>query len=303
MRIFVTGGTGFLGKAFVTFLKEKDHEVDYCSSKKVINTVYGFEEVIDFSKISFKNYDLVIHCAAFTGGLTTMVSLKEDLISVNVKMTTDLLQACARDGVKNFIYISSSAVYPSSEEFLKEEQGFEGDPDDFFFGIGWMKRFGEKLCQYHYKNNNMNCLVIRPSNIYGPGDHFGKRAHVIPALIEKFLSKDNEKVEVFGSPYVIRDFIYIEDFIRIVCDLFFYVKGFETINVASGEPIYMEKLVRLIKCCTASLNEYYFCSPEKITRKVQKIDTHKLQFLYKTNIFKPLPLGITKTIDYYLHLN
>jgi len=202
------------------------------------------------------------------------------------------------------VFISSSAVYPSSQEALKESDGFVGDPDPAFFGPGWMKRYCEKLCAYYSDRYGMNILIIRPSNVYGPYDHFeDNRSHVIPALIKKFDME--EKVTVFGLPNVIRDFIYVDDFASTLFSLIQRgYKGLETFNVASGEHLTMNVVASVIENVllnnkqNASRYGYFFDTTKPITRKVQKIDITKLENAGMPPTTKFYD-GIQKTYEYY----
>lgn len=300
-QIFVAGGSGFIGTNFRKFYKnEYKADLDYCTSRRVVQ--FGeLNEFKSFQHISFKQYDLVIHAAAFTGGLEVIKKQPDRLISENTKITLDLLEACARDKVKNFVFISSSAVYPSSFEPLKESDGFVGDPDPAFFGPGWMKRYCEKLCAYYSDRYGMNILIIRPSNVYGPYDHFeDNRSHVIPALIKKFDAEDN--VTVFGLPNVIRDFIYVDDFSNAILALISRgFRGVETYNVASGISLTMDMIASTIENVilnneqTLRSIQYYFDTTKPITRKVQKIDITKMKIEAQTKFYD----GIQKTYEYY----
>ena len=52
-------------------------------------------------------------------------------------------------------------------------------------------------------------IIVRPTNMYGPHDYFDDKAHVIPALIRKFI--DDDIVHVYGKPNTTREFLYVED--------------------------------------------------------------------------------------------
>ena len=300
MKVFVAGGSGFIGINFVLFLKSMGVHVDYCSSKEII-----FDDargpITSLKNLDLKGYDVVIHCAAFTGGVEVIKKQPDKLISENTKITLDLLESCAKSKVKQFVFISSSAVYPSSLESLVEEDGFRGDPDPIFFGPGWMKRYCEKLCAYYHQQYNMDMLVIRPSNVYGLYDHFEvNKAHVIPALINKFSQQGDAAVEVYGIPNVLRDFIYVEDFVSIVFQLIraSSIVGLETINVSSGISVTMETLVKCIQEVIIPRKDYIFDASKPITRKVQKINNSKAMHiaLYPFTILLD---GVRATINYY----
>lgn len=305
MKVFVAGGSGFIGTNFVLLLRNMGIHVDYCSSKEIFFNDDNKQSVImaSLKDLDLKEYDSVIHCAAFTGGVDVIKKQPDRLISENTKITLDLLESCARSKVKHFIFISSSAVYPSSLESLVEEDGFKGDPDPAFFGPGWMKRYCEKLCVYYHQQYNMDVLVVRPSNVYGVYDYFKlDKAHVIPALINRFSQLESTTVAVYGMPSVLRDFIYVEDFVSLVVQLVQSqeIIGFNIINVSSGVSVTMETLVIYIQELTKTKKTYTFDISKPTTRKIQKISNVKLRNIIPFPFsFTPLVNGLNATIDYY----
>ena len=79
--------------------------------------------------------------------------------------------------------------------------------------VAWMKIYTEKVCKMY--NEFFDILILRPSNLYGPYDKFDKlNAKVIPSLIRKF--NNYKKVEIWGDGKDIKDFLYIEDFVKIL---------------------------------------------------------------------------------------
>jgi len=307
LKVFVAGGSGFIGSNFVMFMRELGIHVDYCSSTEVFFQDEKKESVAIKSllDLDLSEYDSVIHCAAFTGGVDVIKTQPDKLISENTKLTLDLLSSSVRGRVRQFVFISSSAVYPASLEELKEEDGFKGDPDSVFFGPGWMKRYCEKLCAYYYQQYGMEMLVIRPSNLYGPYDHFDPtRSHVIPALIDKFSTGEGGAVSVYGTPNVLRDFIYVNDFVQSVIQLIDTPTtiGFETVNVCNGYSISMFNLVKEICRLTDPSKTFTFDVTKPITRKVQKICDAKLRRSVPTLPLTSLEDGLKKTIEYYKQL-
>ena len=74
-----------------------------------------------------------------------------------------------------------------------------------------MKIYTEKISEVYAKK--MKILIVRPANLYGPFDKFDPSvAKVIPSLIYKF--ENHKKVEVWGNGKEIKDFLFIEDFVK-----------------------------------------------------------------------------------------
>ena len=94
-------------------------------------------------------------------------------VTPNIVMNSQMLEAAYFAKAKKFVWLSSNAAYPpSGDRPVKEEELLDGDPYETYFGVAWMKRYTEILCRMYSEKlkNPMTTVVIRPSNIYGPGD-------------------------------------------------------------------------------------------------------------------------------------
>jgi nucleoside-diphosphate-sugar epimerase len=87
-----------------------------------------------------------------------------------------------------------------------EMGGTRGEPVAGNAGYSWAKRIGERAALWA---GLPHCVIVRPSNMYGPRDYFDERAHVIPALIKKCLHEN--EIEVHGTGGEMREFLYVED--------------------------------------------------------------------------------------------
>lgn len=98
-------------------------------------------------------------------------------------------------------------------------------------------------------------LIARISNPYGPGQDFRKGVGFIDAVIKKALAK--ETVEIWGDGNIIRDYIYIDDVIRMLYDLSKY-EGDEVIfNISSGKGVSQNEIVKIVEKINGSLNYIY----------------------------------------------
>ena len=309
-RILVTGGrTGFLGVNFANILFDKGAIVyagSLTSKKSSLLKQHPnlIEYITDLRDDTIpENIDYIIHCAAYTSGAKEIVNNPAAQIIPNIQLNSNLLDKAANNGVEKFVFISSSAVYPKTDKAVTEDMGFKGDPADIYFGVGWMKRYTEKLAEFYYRQYGMEVLIIRPSNVYGPYCNFDlERAHVLPALIRKFVEGQNPLV-VWGSPQVSRDFIYIDDFVSGVLLALEKFTGFEVYNIASGNIYTIDESVDLIKEITNYAGEIKYDKSKPTTIFNRVIDTSKakndLEFQTET-CFRD---GLQKTINYFKSIN
>ena len=95
---------------------------------------------------------------------------------------------------------------------------FDGPPTETNFSYGMTKRMLHVASCAYRSQYGMNYSTFSPSNIYGPGDHFGKEAsHFVAALIHKtYVAKPNTNIELWGSGLPLRQQIYIDDLCKII---------------------------------------------------------------------------------------
>ena len=81
--------------------------------------------------------------------------------------------------------------------------------------------------------SNYAMYSFRPANIYGPGDKYDERSHVLPATIMKVVNREKPLV-VWGDGEDVRDFIYIDDFVDSCVEVMNKVDEYTIYNVGSG---------------------------------------------------------------------
>ena len=301
------GRTGFVGTNVAKALLEKGAMVYVHSlnGEKRSNfdphTANLFESTGDLSIAAAipPDTDYVFHCAAHTSGAREMATKPVVQITTNIFMNSLLLDTSATNKVKKFFFMSSSALYPELDIPITEDKAFEGDPPGNYFGPGWMKRYTEKLAEFYFKWYGMEIVIIRPSNIYGPYSGFDlENSHVLPALIRKFVEKQNP-IEVWGTPDVVRDFIYVDDFVKGALLAFEKSAGFSVYNIATGALNTIGEAVNIIKELTNYKGTITYNSSKPMTIRQRKIDISKAvkELNFKTEI--PFREGLKKTIEWY----
>src|SRR5208337_4401972 len=218
MRICITGCLGFVGRAFVRRLREHGHEIFGCdnlSSGKPPVEWLEQPQGIQVFYIDLRNYvlvqdvdafDLIIHCAAVVGG---RLKIHGDPLAVatNLAIDSDFFNWIARGKrQKKIVYFSSSAVYPTQLQTVKNHVSLAegmvdlGDPDLTRFSMpdqtyGFSKFSGEYLAQYAVKKYDQDVVIYRPFGGYGGDQSFD---YPFPSIIRRVLDM-NDRVVVWGS--------------------------------------------------------------------------------------------------------
>jgi GDP-L-fucose synthase len=218
----------------------------------------------------------------------------------NTVMNVNLLDACYRNGVKKVVWLASTTGYPEGDHAMKEEEMFVGDPFSKYFAVGWMKRYTEKLCELYSTKvpNPMSCVVLRPSNIYGPNDKIDpKHSHVLASLIRKTIEEQNP-VEIWGDGQDVRDVLYVDDMVDAMILAAEKVDGFDQFNIGYGEAYSVLDLLDKIQSVAKKSVPYKLVpsSPQMIP--VRRIDISKAEKVLGWTPKTKIDDGIRKTYEW-----
>jgi len=141
-----------------------------------------------------------------------------------------------------------SQLIPVAEIF-REDQNPDGPPMDFY--AGWAKRMAEFQIQaYKIQYGLDHYSVVRPCNVYGPGDNFDPRSsHVIPALIKKCvdaIDRGDDKIVAWGTGSASREFLYVADAAQAIVFATERYNKPEPVNIGSAMEISIRELLELI---------------------------------------------------------
>lgn len=207
--------------------------------------IFGDLTSFEFCKEIIKNTDFVFHLAGIKGSVEVTKKRPASFFVPLLQINTNVLEACRINKVEKVVYTSSIGAYSSAEVF-KEGENLEGSPMDMF--PGWAKRMAELQIQaYNIQYGLDNFAIVRPCNVYGPGDNFDpENAMVIPSLMYRIYHKENPVV-VWGDGTAIRDFAFSRDVAKgIILALYFGTKS-KFVNLGSGKGYSIKELVETLR--------------------------------------------------------
>ena len=307
--VLVTGAAGLTGSALTARLVREGARVRATlRTRKPEKLVPGVEYVTcdltqpEVCKAVVKDVRQVFHCAANTTGAAVMSSTPMVHVTSNVVMNSWLMEASYEARVEKFIWLSSTTGYPDSDQPVKEEDMFVGEPYEKYFFVGHMKRFTEVLCRMYGEKlpRKMTSIVLRPSNIYGPGDKFEfERSHVTPALIRKVIERHNP-LEVWGTGNDVRDLIYVDDCVEAIMLAAEKLNAYTALNVASGTSCSVKQILNTILDLENCRDVKVVFDPSKPTMiPVRLVDVSKAEQVLGFRAKTDLRTGLQKTIAWY----
>lgn len=306
-RILVTGGTGFVGTNFLKKLCQYDSEIIVpihkrglsFKSKKIKTIKADLSKIEDCLEVCH-NVDHIFHLCGMVSAARMTVINPMTAVSVNVIVTLKILEAAMKKKVKSILLFSSGTTgYPAYSHAVKEEEMFDEDPADIYYGYGWGRRFTEIMGKFAAQRSNLKVALCRPTATYGPHDDFDpKTSHVIPALIRRAISRQNPFV-VWGTGEEIRDILYVQDLVEACLILLEKKANCEPINIGSGEEVKIKELVSKILEITENTKiKVIYDANKPTTIPIRKVDISKAK---KMGFKKKVSLsdGLKETIDWY----
>lgn len=300
MNILVTGSSGLVGKSFQKIVHQnKNLDIDYkfyfltrndCDLTDS-NAVYQI-----FNKI---NPQIVIHLASGVGGVYENMNNNYNMFLQNIRINTNIIDACYKHNIKTFISVLSTCIFPDKNVTypLTADQIHNGEPHFSNNGYAYSKRILH-IGSTFLKKNGCNVINLIPTNLYGENDNYEiQKAHVIPALIHKtkLAIENNTDLIINGSGNALRQFLYVDDLANII---YSKLKTNE-----SGDYIVSPPPSHEISICD-------------LVNKIVNIFDFKGNIIYNTNehdgqikktaisnidyFFTDLNIGLTNTIHYFI---
>ena len=307
-RILVAGGTGFVGTHLTATLTKLGAQVRSTFHTKAPRQRFDSVEYVQADLLSAEDckrvtskMDFIFMAAANSSGAAVMEMTPLVHLTPNLIMNAQMLAASYENRVQRFCFISSNTVYPLTD-FAVKESDVNFEYFEKYFIVGWMKRFSEVMCEMYSNNikSPMETVTVRPGNLYGPFDKFNNaESKVIAALIRRAIEKE-DPFTVWGDGLDVKDFLYISDFIEGMLLAFEKASNFDPINVASGTPVTIREVIKVILDVAGNSSVpvvYDVSKPTMIPKRM--IDIDKIKVLTNWQPKTDLVTGITETVRWY----
>jgi UDP-glucose 4-epimerase len=253
-RVLVTGGAGFIGSHLLDRLIKDQVDVtvlDDLSTGKLNNLCDHLEDkrlrfikgdVRDKASVNdaLKDVEVVFHLAAVTS-VPYSVEHPEETFEVNVDGMRNLLEVSIGSDVERFVYVSTCAVYGEPRYLPIDEKHLTHPISPY----AESKLRAELVCQEFHESYGLKSVILRPFNVYGPGQRNDQYAGAISRFIERI--REGKPPVVFGDGSQTRDFVHVTDVVEALLLSSRSKDAMNRIfNIATGVPISINRLAQLL---------------------------------------------------------
>lgn len=251
MSILITGGAGFIGSHAAKLLSELGENVvvlDNLSTGRAQNLRWGrFVEgdiadvVLVRETIRRHAVTAVLHLAA-SAQVAESMAHPETYFSNNISGSLRLLDAVVAEGVKQFVFASSSSVYGNCASLSAHEEEAVTPVSPY----GESKLQIERVLPWYGRAHGLSWVALRLFNVAGAADGLGEdvtvSARIIPRAVHS-LTGPGPALEVFGTSFptvdgsAVRDYVHVSDVARAFVDALHFVRqapAEAVINIGSG---------------------------------------------------------------------
>ncbi len=302
-NVLVTGGTGMIGRQVVDILEKAGASVTIVSLDRVgvsekAKAIYG--DLTDFGlcKEVTRDMDYVFHMAGIKGSAGVSSTKLASHFVPTIMFNTNVLEACRLNRVRKVVYTSSIGAYPNADVFKEKEEDDYGQPPMDF--AGWAKRMAElQVHAYKVQYGMENYAIVRPSNVYGPGDNFDpENAMVVPSLMYRIYHKEDPLV-VWGDGSAIRDIVYSRDVAEGTILALYHGTHGRYVNLGCGKGYSIRELIETLQSFLGFRFEFDKSKPTGYPKRVMDISLARGTLGYEpaTSLLD----GLKNTWEWYIH--
>lgn len=297
MIVLVTGSSGLVGlslQKIVNQNKENSKHSFHFITRKDCDLTDSKSVYSIFNRIK---PDIVIHLASGVGGVYENMNNNYNLFLQNIRINTNIIDACYINKIKTFISVLSTCIFPDKNVTypLTADQIHNGEPHYSNNGYAYSKRILH-LGSLFLKENGCNVVNLIPTNLYGENDNYNiKKAHVIPALIHKAYTAISE-LKINGSGNALRQFLYVDDLSNIIYSkIDSYESGDYIISPPPSKEISICELVNKITTIIKYKGVIIY-DTSKVDGQIKKTALSNIDY-----DFTDIDIGLKNTIDYFIN--
>ena len=301
MKIFLTGGSGMVGRNILEHTESKKHTFVAPNSK----------ELNLLNRVAVKEWlarempDLIIHSGGLVGGIQANIENPVDFLMKNIDMGINVISSAANVGVKKLINLGSSCIYPKeASNPLNENMILKGELEPTNEGYALAKIVAARLCEYVVREDStLNYKTLIPCNLYGRYDKFEENnSHLIPAIIKKIHEAKvagSQTVTMWGDGSARREFMNAEDFAEFIYFVMDHLERIpQNLNVGLGHDYSIEEYYLTVASVIGFEGSFEYDLNKPVGMRQKLVDTSQLEKLgwsYKIKLID----GIGQAYEFY----
>ena len=327
MKIFVTGGAGFIGSALIKeLISNSDNEIINIDKLTYAGNLLNLKDIENSKKYKFKKFDIndfreiselfsiekpdaIINLAA-ESHVDRSITEPANFIKTNIVGTFSLLEVVREYIIKNknkkrfkFLHVSTDEVFGDlsiNEPACNEDKKYA--PSSPYSAS---KASSDHLVRAWGRTYNIQTIITNCTNNYGP---FQFPEKLIPVTINNIISE--EKIPIYGDGNQCRDWLYVDDHARALSKILIHGKVDETYNISGNNNISNINLVK--KICqlmdkkqkkgdlSSSIKLISFVKDREGHDVRYALDSSKVRNELNWQPIETIETGLEKTIDWYL---
>jgi len=247
-KTYVGGHRGMVGAAIVRALQN-------AGETNLVVRTHAELDLTDQSQtetfFAREKPETVFMAAAKVGGILANNTQPAQFGEFNLAIALNTIRAARKSGVKRFLFLGSTCIYPrEAPQPIPESALLTGPLEPTNEAYALAKIAGIKLCEYYRREYGVCYHSAMPTNLYGPLDNYHpEHSHVLPALIRRFHEAKVAKaprVVIWGTGTPLREFLHVDDLAQALLLLARLDNPPSLVNVGSGVEITIGDLAKLV---------------------------------------------------------
>jgi len=259
-KVVVTGGCGFIGSYLAEELVSVGARVTVADNLEAgaLDNIAAVAAQVRFIQEDLSTLDgclkvaegadVIMNLAGRVRGVGYSSNHHGEMLYQNTVIQLNMLEAARLNGVKRFLAVSSSCVYPDDAEAPIPELPVRlGLPESSNEGYGWSKRIAELQAEYYFKEYGIETAIVRPTNACGSRYPWRgeQNSFVMPTLVKKILDGVDPLV-VWGDGQQRRNFLHATDIARLFMRVTERYACARPVNIGYEQDTSIAELVDLI---------------------------------------------------------
>lgn len=294
---FITGGTGFIGKALIKTLLTKDAKI-CCYGRNIskIESIFGKSVIATTDFSSNEKIDYVIHAASPTDSAILKNNPTQVIDSI-YSLTRQSLEF-AKQNNSRYLYLSSMEVYDNLTGLVNENQVGTFDLSNSRSSYPMAKQLSELLVNSYHNEFSLNTCIIRLAQIFGPGTEYTDN-RFFNFILKHCVENQNIELNTTGEKW--HNSCYIEDAVYFIINLLLSNSN-ETFNITNEDYCHSinELCEEIIKITNSSIKLTHNIKSDTNFRpdSQYKLSAEKIQKMFPSYKMKTFRDAILETYNY-----